>query len=228
MSDAGFSGFPAATFDWFEGLERDNSRTYFTATRACYERDVRGALEALLEELAGTFGGVVKLFRQHRDLRFSPDKSPYKIRTYGILTEVPGTAAGLYAQLSSEGLYAGTGYPGLAPDQLERYRARVADPACGAQLEAAVAAAVAAGLEIEGEQLKTAPRGFDRDHPRIDLLRRKALVAGARYPAGEAGIAAAVAREHVARAWRAAQPISAWLEAHVGASELAPRRRGAT
>ena len=121
-----FQGFGPQVFEWFAGLERDNSKAYFTATRELYEHDVRGGLEAMLDELAINFGGEARVFRQQRDLRFTPDKTPYKTRTYGVIrgTSVPG--AGLYAQLSASGLYAGTGYYQLARDQLDRYRAAVA------------------------------------------------------------------------------------------------------
>ena len=89
--DAAFHGFSAEVFEWFTGLERDNSKAYFTATRDRYETDVRGGLHAMLDELSATFGGEVKLFRQQRDLRFAPDRSaPYKTRTYGLLHSVPG------------------------------------------------------------------------------------------------------------------------------------------
>ena len=66
----------------------------------------------------------------------------------------------------------------MARDQLERFRAAVADDAAGPRLEAATAAAQDAGLELAGQSLRTAPRGYPRDHPRIELLRRKALIAG--------------------------------------------------
>ena len=222
---ASFQGFPAAAFEWFAGLERDNSRAYFTSTRDRFEADVRGALEAMFDELTGTFGGEVKVFRQHRDLRFSPDKTPYKTRTYGLLHGVPHTRAALYAELSARGLYAGTGYHILARDQLERYRAAVADDRTGPALEAAVGAAQDAGLEIEGELLRTAPRGYPRDHPRIDLLRRKAVIAGRREAPGAAGIGREAALAHVTGCWRAAEAIDAWLDEHVGPSAEPPRRR---
>lgn len=61
--DAEFAGFKPAVFDWFAGLERDNSRAYFAATRERYELEVRGGLEAMLDELRESFGGEVKLFR---------------------------------------------------------------------------------------------------------------------------------------------------------------------
>ena len=220
-----FQGFGPEVFDWLAGLERDNTKVYFTATRELYERDVRGGLEAMLDELAMTFGGEARVFRQQRDLRFTPDKTPYKTRTYGVIhgTSVPG--AGLYAQLSASGIYAGTGYYRLARDQLERFRAAVADDAAGSQLEAVTAAAQDAGLELAGQSLRTAPRGYPREHPRIELLRRKALIAG-RALAGAGGIGRDAALEHVAGAWRAAEPLNAWLDEHVGPSDLPREVRG--
>jgi uncharacterized protein (TIGR02453 family) len=221
--DAGFRGFGPEVFEWFARLERDNSKAYFTATRDRYEADVRGGLEAMLEELTGTFGGEVKLFRQQRNLRFAPAGSPpYKTRTYGLLHGVPGPAAGLYAELSAQGLYAGTGYHQLARDQLERFRAGVADEGSGTRLAELVATARSAGLDVVGESLRSAPRGYPRDHPRIELLRHKALVAGRSLP-GAGGIGRDEALEHVAATWRAAEPLNAWLDEHVGASALAPR-----
>jgi uncharacterized protein (TIGR02453 family) len=221
--DGTFLGFGPHAFEWFAGLERDNSKAYFTATRDRYETEVRGGLKAMLEELNETFGGEVKLFRQQRDLRFAPDRSsPYKTRTYGLLHSVPGTQAGLYAELSSQGLYAGTGYHQLARDQLERFRAAVADDRTGPRLADATAAAQAAGLAVVGESLRTAPRGHPRDHPRIELLRRKSLIAGRALPS-TAGIGRDEALDHVATTWRAAEPLNAWLDEHVGPSALAWR-----
>jgi uncharacterized protein (TIGR02453 family) len=221
-----FSGFAPEAFAWFEGLERDNSKAYFTATRDRYEDQVRGELEAMLEELTETFGGRVRMFRQQRDLRFTPDKSPYKTQTYGILHDVSVPGAGLYAQLSARGLYAGTGYHQLDRDQLERLREAVTDDAAGPSLAEIVAAIEGQGIDVEGESLRTAPRGYPRDHPPIELLRLKSLVAGRRLPA-EGGIDREAALAHVAGTWRAAEPLNAWLDEHVGASTTpAEQRRG--
>jgi uncharacterized protein (TIGR02453 family) len=215
-----FSGFGRAVFEWFAGLERDNSKAYFTATRALYEDQVRGGLEALLDELAEQFGGEARVFRQQRDIRFTPDKSPYKTRTYGVLSGAPGGAAGLYAELSARGLYAGTGYYGMARDQLERFRAAAAGERTGAALAEAADGVEGGGLELAGASLRTAPRGYPRDHPRIELLRRKALIAGRRAAPGKAGIGRRAALDHVADTWRAAAPLNAWLDAHVGPTTL--------
>jgi uncharacterized protein (TIGR02453 family) len=220
-----FAGFPAAAFAWFAGLEADNGKAYFTAHRDTYERDVRGALEALLEELCDERGGGrVKLFRQHRDVRFSADKSPYKTTTYGLIADRPESHAGLYAQLSSAGLFAGTGYHVLAPDQLARFRAAVVSDEAGPALAAVVDRVRAGGVQVFGQALKTAPRGFDRGHPRVELLRHKLLAGGAHRDPGARGIGRDDALEHCRATWDALAPLNRWLDEHVGPSELPPEQ----
>lgn len=119
-------------------------------------------MQALLDELGETFGGEVKLFRQNRDIRFSPDKSPYKTNTYGILRGSELAVHGLYASISARGLVAGSGYHVMTRDQLERYREAVDDEILGASLDRLAADAREAGLELWGESLATAPRGYPR------------------------------------------------------------------
>jgi uncharacterized protein (TIGR02453 family) len=212
-----FEGFPPEVCVWFEGLEADNTREYFAATRDFFERSVRGQLEALLAELSARFEGQVKLFRQHRDVRFSPDKSPYKTHTYGILHGPEVAGQGLYASISARGLVAGAGYHVMARDQLERYRDHVADDRHGPELEKLLARASKADLEVWGESLATAPRGYPRDHERIELLRRKSLFLGATLPS-RSGITRADGLRFVSRTWRAAAPVTGWLDEHVGPS----------
>jgi uncharacterized protein (DUF2461 family) len=222
-SDLKFPGFSAWVFEWFAGLERDNSREYFNATRERYEVDVRTALTLMLQELRGEFGGTVRVFRQQNDMRFAPSL-PYKTRTYGAIDFVSPERPRLYADVSVRGLYAGTGYHRLAADQLARYRAAVVDDHLGARLAEAVALAQDAGLELIGDSLASAPRGFPRDHPRDELLRSRSLLVG-RLKTGESGISRDEALEHVAGTWRAAAALTGWLDAHVGASTVAPRER---
>jgi uncharacterized protein (TIGR02453 family) len=196
-----FTGFGSGAVAWFQGIERDNSKAYFDATRATFLSDVREPFEDLLDELSLEFGGEPKVFRQHRDVRFSPDKSPYKTRTYGILY---GSGPAYYAAVSAHGLYAGTGYWQMDGERLERYRTAVSD-----ELAGVLARVEAAGLELSEPALKTVPRGYPRDHPHAALLRYKSLVAGRRLPLEGA-------RESVAATWRAAGPLNEWLDAHVG------------
>lgn len=222
-----FEGFSPAVHKWFKGLEADNSRAYFTAHRDFYEESVRDQMEALLLELSDRFGGEVKMFRQNRDIRFSRDKSPYKTNTYGVLHGSEIAAQGLYASISAHGLVAGSGYHTMARDQLDRYRENAADGRLGPKLAAAIARAERAGLELWGESLATAPRGYPRDHPLIDLLRRKNLILGATLKAG-GGVSRSDALQFVTRIWRGTAPVTAWLDEHVGPSTLPAdtRRRG--
>ena len=214
-SASAFAGFPAAAFAWFEGLEASNTREWFAAHRDTYDGAVRGPLEALLDDLADELGGEVKVFRQHRDVRFSPDKSPYKTRTYGVVYARPSA---LFVQVDREGLFAGTGYHELDRAQLERFRAAAASDATGPALEDAIDAAHAGGVETYGETLKTAPRGYPRDHPRVVLLRHRALFGGRRLARGRGGIGRDAALDHARTTLAACAPMNAWLAEHVGPS----------
>jgi uncharacterized protein (TIGR02453 family) len=221
---ARFQGFDAGVPDWFAGLEADNSREYFAAHRAYFDESVRGQFEALLTDLSAEFGGETKIFRQNRDIRFSADKSPYKTQTYGVLTNSTLSRVGLYLSISADGLTAGGGYWGMAPDQLDRYRRAVDAADAGVELAGRVAAVQAAGLEQWGPSLATAPRGYPRDHPRIALLRHKSLALGRRLPVGD-GIGPDQGASFVADTWRMAVPVITWLDEHVGPSTLPPARR---
>jgi uncharacterized protein (TIGR02453 family) len=220
-----FEGFGPEVPEWFRGLEANNSREYFSARRDFFEASIRGQMEALLSDLSESLGGQVKMFRQNRDIRFSPDKSPYKTNTYGVVYGSPVAAQGLYASISAHGLVAGSGYHVMARDQLDRYRTRVADEEHGPELTKLIAKVEKAGLDVWGESLATAPRGYPKDHERIDLLRRKSLSLGATLDA-ERGISRNEGLKFVTKTWRAAAPVTGWLDQHVGASTLPVERAG--
>lgn len=222
-TEAQFVGFGASAFEWFAGLDRDNSRDYFNATRERYELEVRGALILMLQELTGTFGGTVRVFRQQNDMRFKPT-FPYKTRTYGVLDFDSPVRPRLYADISARGLYAGSGYQRLTSDQINRYRAAIVDDRAGGSLAEALITAQAAGLELIGDSLTLAPRGYPSDHPRVELLKLRAVLIGS-LATGESGIARDDALNHVAGTWRAAAPITRWLDDYVGPSTVAPRER---
>ena len=80
-----FNGWPAEALEFYEGLEADNSKAYWTANKAVYETAVRQPLDALSATIADEFGELV-VFRPYRDVRFAKDKSPYKT-AMGALTE---------------------------------------------------------------------------------------------------------------------------------------------
>ena len=211
-----FRGWPVEALEFFEGLEADNSKLYWQRNRDVYDTMVRAPMEELLEELAPEWGED-RIFRPYRDIRFSSDKSPYK-------TNIAAVIGDGYIQLSADGLGAGRGMYEMAPDQLDRYRAAVAADRSGHELLDLSANARKAGLEVTGhEVLKTAPRGYPRDHPRIELLRFKGLIAWQHWPAG-AWLGPRRAKTRVAEFLRLSEPLSGWLATHVGPSTLPERR----
>lgn len=220
MADATFAGFPPEAFAFFEGLESDNSKTYWTANAPVWAASVKGPMEALLASLEGG-PEAFNLFRMNRDLRFSKDKSPYKTML-GAVADEGGVVR--YLHLSARGLLAATGTYLMAKDQLERYRKAVDDDRAGADLEGIVADVTQAGLQVGagGENvLTTAPRGYPRDHPRIELLRWKGAIASAETD-DPAVVGSAAAPEWVEGIWRVADPLNRWLGEHVGESTLPP------
>ncbi len=212
-----FSGWPAEALDFYEGLEADNSKAYWTAHRAIYDEQVLGPMSELLEELAPEFGEP-KIFRPYRDVRFSKDKSPYK-------TSIGAVIGDGYIQLSAQGLAAGSGMHMMAPDQLDRYRRAVAADETGTGLERVIAGIEREGVGVHGhEVLKTAPRGYPADHARIALLRYKGVVTWKEWPV-EPWLGTPAAKRHVAGFLAASQPLCVWLEANVGASTAELARR---
>ncbi|HET7486688.1 MAG TPA: DUF2461 domain-containing protein [Acidimicrobiales bacterium] len=210
-----FRGWPAEALEFFDGLEADNSKTFWEANKATYQRCVRGPTEQLLEELAPEFGPG-KLFRPYRDVRFSKDKSPYKTNIAAMVGETG------YLSLSAGGLEVGSGMYHMAPDQLDRYRRALDDEGTGGELDALAAALGRRGMElIAHDALKTVPRGYAKDHPRADLLRRKGLAA-IRHFEPAAWLGTAKARTRVADTLRATAPLRAWLAANVGPTTALP------
>jgi uncharacterized protein (TIGR02453 family) len=213
-----FRGWPDAALEFYRDLERDNSRTFWLAHKDVYERDVKAPFEAL-GELVGDEFGPLRVFRPNRDVRFSKDKSPYKTRCYAV-TEGDGGEA-YYVEISATGLVVASGYWMMANDQLARYRAAVDDEAAGTTLERIVGDLRAQGLSIEGHGLKTAPRGYARDHPRVELLRHKSVAAVQKFPPAR-WLGTGAAAERIVGVWRAARPMNEWLGDHVGPSTEPP------
>ena len=205
-----FGGWPEEALDFYDGLAADNSKTYWTKHKETYDTKVLQPMAELLEELAPEFGET-KIFRPYRDIRFSRDKTPYK-------THIGATIGSGYVQFSAHGLAAGDGMYGMAPDQLDRFRQAVASDLTGAELEDVVAAVESHEIGVGGRDvLKTAPRGYPADHPRVSLLRYKGIVAWKEWPV-ENWLETAAARDRVAGFLRATRPLRAWLETHVGPS----------
>jgi uncharacterized protein (TIGR02453 family) len=203
-----FRGWPVEAIEFYEGLRADNTKTYWQTNKSVYDECVLAPMKELLAELAPEFGAG-KVFRPYRDVRFSKDKTPYKT-AIGATTEQGG-----YVQLSADGLASGCGIYGMEPEQLAAYRAAVDDEKSGGELVAIVAAARKKGLDVMAhDTLATAPRGFAKDHPRIELLRLKGLASWQAWEIG-AWLGTAKAKTRVVTFLRNSQPLHAWLTEYV-------------
>jgi uncharacterized protein (TIGR02453 family) len=217
-----FTGFPEEAFEFYEGLEADNSRVYWHDHKAVYESAVKAPLVALTAAFPEY--GAFHVFRPNRDVRFSANKQPYKTAQGAVAGD---GAAGTYVQISAAGLMAARGYYMMTPDQLARFRAAVADDRSGPEIVAVVGTLRAAGYAVGArDAVKSAPRGYSSDHPRIDLLRGKGLMMSRTWPpAAWQSTKAVIGR--VRKVWTDADPLVAWLDRHVGHStEPLPPRGG--
>jgi uncharacterized protein (TIGR02453 family) len=168
-------------------------------------------MEALLADLAPEFGEG-RIFRPYRDTRFSADKSPYKINI------AAHNDAG-YISLSSDALGVGSGLYLPSSGQLTRFRAAVAEERRGTELVGLMKGLRGKRILVSArETLKSAPRGYASDHPRIELLRYKGLTAWKEWPTG-AWLASATPKRRVAEVLRATAPLREWLNRNVGAAD---------
>lgn len=213
----GFRGWPVEAIEFFDHLEVDNSKAFWLEHKDVYERAVRAPMAALLAELEPVYGPG-RIYRPYRDVRFSKDKTPYKTNIAAHVGE-----AG-YVSLSAAGLAVGSGMYQMAADQLDRYRQAVAADRSGTDLEA-----IAAELRRQGHEctahgaLKTAPKGYPKDHPRIELLRAKGLTAWHQWPPAR-WLATAKTKDRVVAVIEAATPLNEWLATHVGESTIVHER----
>jgi uncharacterized protein (TIGR02453 family) len=213
-----FSGIPIAALDFYEDLEADNSKVFWSAHKHIYDDLVKAPIDALVLELTDEFGPG-KFFRPYRDVRFSKDKRPYKDHQGVWFTE-----SRRYFHVSAAGLLVGGGYYEMASDQIARLRRAVDEDVTGSALLKAIQSAERAGLEVGGAQLTRVPSGFPKDHPRQDLLRRKSITVHREFGSPE-WLTTKRAKTEVTKAWRAMEPIIDWLNTHVGKSDQ-PAGRG--
>jgi uncharacterized protein (TIGR02453 family) len=205
-----FEGFPAEAFDFYEALAANNTRPWWNEHKADYVRFVRDPLAALLAELREEFGDS-HLFRPYRDARFSKDKTPIKDSQGGVVQVEDAIA--YYVQVSASGLMVAGGWYAPQGEQIARYRMSVDGPA-GAELERIVAS-MKRTWEVDGKPVKTRPRGIAADHPRIDLLRNRALTVARHYPV-EPRLGTRRALTTVRSGWRSMRPMIEWLADYVG------------
>src|SRR6202043_4032023 len=118
--DVTFTGVPVAALDFYEDLEGDNSKAFWTKNKHIYDESVRAPIEQLVAALAPEFGAA-KLFRPYRDVRFAKDKTPYKTHQGAWFAE-----SAMYLQVSAAGLFVAGGYWDPTSAQVQRLRRAVA------------------------------------------------------------------------------------------------------
>lgn len=223
VDDAGFTGFPQWGVRFYGELEYSNTKDFWAQHKAEWERSVREPMRELVGSLEDEFGAAT-VFRANRDIRFSADKSPYKTHQGAIAGPAPGI--GYYVQLDADGLMVGGGFHTHSPAQTDRFRAAIdADPT-GSELARISGGLVESGYVLEGASLKTRPKGVDPGHPRLDLLRRKEIMALKRLGTPD-WLSSAAALDHVREEWATVRPLAEWIMTNVGPAEdrLRPGRR---
>jgi uncharacterized protein (TIGR02453 family) len=204
-----FTGFPDAALDFYDDLEVDNTKWFWEKHKRVYTESVRQPMTALCEALAPEFGDA-KVFRPYRDVRFAKDKTPYKTHQGAFVAAGPAT--GWYVEISARGLRVGAGFYEASGERLANIREAMADDKSGPKLQRVVRKLEKDGFEISGERLKTSPRGFASDHPRIELLRHKQLFAGKSF--GFEGLDSPDVLDRVRDEWRALRALVEWVATH--------------
>ena len=204
---ADFTGFPPQALDFYDDLEVDNTRAYWEKHKDVYTESVKAPMAALCAALAPEFGEA-KVFRPYRDVRFAKDKTPFKTHQGSFVPAGPAT--GWYVEVSARGVRTGAGFYEASSPRLAAIRAAIDDVRRGTALERILARLEGAGWDIGGDRLKTSPRGYPADHPRIELLRYRSLTAG-RSHGFEPFIHTPELLDVVRDDWRALRPLVEWV-----------------
>ena len=207
-----FAGFPVAALDFFDDLELDNTRSFWDSHKQIHADSVRAPMLALTDALAEEFGAA-KVFRPYRDVRFAKDKTPYKTHQGAFVAAGPAT--GWYVEIAAPGVRVGAGFYHAEAPRLASIRAAIDDQHHGGELEEILAGLERAGFTVSGDTLKTAPRGYDVDHPRIALLRHRSMTLGKSY-GFEPVIHTPQLLDLVRTDWRSLRPLVEWVGHYAG------------
>lgn len=219
-----FGGFPPELFAFFADLAKDNSTSFWNARKTEWQCHVRDPMRSLLDELTEEFGPL-RMFRPNRDVRFSKDKSPYKL--WAGATSEPHAVGGIgyYIEVSATRMVTGYGAMAMTGDQLARFRAAIDDEASGRAFVRLDRTLASQGLPVSpgiNRPLKTTPRGYASEHPRIRLLRWKGAAIICEWDKAD-WMHTPKALGAIRDVWRAAAPLKTWLDAHVGAANETKR-----
>ena len=185
-----FPGFSPTALTFLADLRKHNNRRWFQARKHIYEQCVKAPMVEVILRIGEAFPRFapemvadpkISLYRIYRDTRFSPDKSPYKTHAAAVfpVRGLPkNSGPGLYFHISPEEVLMGGGIYMPEPASLRAVRERIAaSPRAFISIVESPRFRKAFG-ELEGEQLKTMPKGFSADQPGAKYLRYKQFLFG--------------------------------------------------
>ncbi|MBK7007648.1 MAG: DUF2461 domain-containing protein [Saprospiraceae bacterium] len=159
-------------------LQHNNNKEWFEANKETYVQQ-QDAFKQFCEEIFKSLGKTdqleaTKVFRIYRDVRFSKDKTPYKNNFGASFSRIkPYFRGGYYLHIEPGNSFAGGGFWDPAPNDLKRIREEIAADAKPLKKIQANKTFQSYFTRIEGDQLKTMPKGFTSDLEGEDLIRRK-------------------------------------------------------
>lgn len=181
---------PKSSLDFLLELKKNNNKPWFEANKPKYLIElnhIETFAGALLEELSKTdvletASGKKSVYRIYRDIRFSKDKTPFKTFWGGSYTRATSARrGGYYFHLEKGNSFFAGGFWGPNAADLKRIRSEFAhDPESFREILNSESFVNNFGT-LQGEQLKTSPKGFDADHEAIDLLRFKQFLVIKRF-----------------------------------------------
>lgn len=179
------SQIPQEIFDFLIDLRENNTRDWFQENRPRYEKALAamvGFADEVLDNMRmhdhiETFSGKKSLYRIYRDVRFSKNKSPYKSNWGGHFKRATASLrGGYYYQIEPGNTFLASGFWSPSKEDLARIRQEILVDASELRDILAQDGIVKTFGTMGGQALKTAPKGFSRDHPDVDLLRHKGFV----------------------------------------------------
>jgi len=185
-----FQGFGKQALPFFKALKFHQSKEWFDENRALYESDVLAPLTALIDDLTAEFArrkvplkgeGKKSIFRIHRDVRFSKDKSPYKTHAGAVMTRSgkKSDQGLLYLHIDPAGCFIAAGFHMLEPPQLSAMREAIRrKPERFAKMEEDLGKAKLSFSTSDGFQMTRLPRGYDafKDTPLSGAFRLKSFI----------------------------------------------------
>ena len=173
---------PKEIFTFFKKLEKNNNREWFAENKAEFknlEVDVKGFYNSVFESLQKhDDADKIKIFRIYRDVRFSKDKTPYKTHFGGSFGRTkPRLRGGYYVHLSPNNeSFIATGFWEPNKDDLLRIRKELELDAD--EFRKVIGAKKFKNVwgDLVGDEVKTAPKGFNKEHKDIDLIRKKQFI----------------------------------------------------